>query len=275
MEGSQAAVDVTALKQAHRKVWASGDFDRIAELILPVGRRVVERAGVSEGMEVLDVGAGTGNAAVPAAQAGAHVIASDLTPELFEAGRRRAEAAGVQIEWEQADAEDLPYEDGRFDAVLSTFGAMFAPTQDAAAAELARVCKPGGTIAMANWTPEGSVGDFFRLVGRHNPPPVNLPPPILWGDPDHVRRLLEPHGITVECEREIVGQEAESPEAYVELFERFFGPVVMAKAALEPQGKWEAFKSDYLDLVRSENKADDGRFRLDAEYLLVLGRKSA
>jgi len=169
------------LRQKHRKMWASGDYPSMVEtFLLPLGPRLVEATGIGNGDRVLDVAAGTGNAAIVAAQAGAEVVASDLTPELFDAGRARAEAAGVELEWVEADAHDLPFEDASFDVVISSIGVMFAPFHEKAASELVRVCKPGGKIGLLSWTPEGMIGALFRAMGQFMPPPPPgaQPPPL-------------------------------------------------------------------------------------------------
>ena len=180
------------LKGRHRKMWASGDYPAMVEtFLLPLGPALVQACGIGPGMRVLDVAAGTGNASLPAAQTGAEVTASDLTPELLEAGRQRAEAEGLELEWAEADAENLPFEDESFDVVMSCIGAMFAPQHQDVADELVRVCKPGGTIGMLNWTPEGMIGALFRAMGPFAPPPPpGAQPPPLWGGEDHVRELF-------------------------------------------------------------------------------------
>src|SRR5688500_1370334 len=180
------------LKARHRAIWASGDYASMVEtFLLPLGPRLVEACGIGPGMTVLDVAAGTGNASIPAAQAGASVTASDLTPELLDAGRRRAEAAGVELAWVQADAEALPFADASFDVVMSSIGAMFAPHHQQVADELVRVCRPGGTIGLLSWTPEGLVGALFRTMGPFAPPPPpGAQPPPLWGGEEHVRGLF-------------------------------------------------------------------------------------
>src|ERR671915_2107162 len=180
------------LKARHAKMWASGDYASMVEtFLLPLGPRLVEACGIEPGMRVLDVAAGTGNASIPAAERGARVTASDLTPELLEAGRRRAEAAGLELDWVEADAEQLPFADGSFDVVMSSIGAMFAPQHQAVADELVRVCRPGGTVGMLNWTPEGMIGALFRTMGPFAPPPPpGAQPPPLWGSEEHVRELF-------------------------------------------------------------------------------------
>src|SRR3954463_11871497 len=182
----------TELKTRHRKMWASGDYASMVEtFLLPLGPRLVQALGIGPGMKVLDVAAGTGNASIVAAQTGAEVTASDLTPELLDAGRVRAAVAGVNLEWAEADAEPLPFADESFDVVMSSIGAMFAPHHQDVADELVRVCRPGGTVGMLSWTPEGMIGSPFRPMGPFAPaPPPGAQPPPLWGSEDHVRELL-------------------------------------------------------------------------------------
>src|SRR5918995_2819526 len=180
------------LKARHRKMWATGDYPSMVETFLtPLGPRLVEACRIGPGMRVLDVAAGTGNASIPAAQAGADVTASDLTPELLDAGRARAAEAGVELDWVQADAERLPFDDASFDVVMSAIGVMFAPHHQLAADELVRVCKPGGTIGLLSWTPEGMIGALFRTIGPFAPPPPpGAQPPPLWGSEAHLGELL-------------------------------------------------------------------------------------
>src|ERR671910_2198277 len=180
------------LKARHRAIWASGDYSSMVEtFLLPLGPRLVEACGIGPGMRVLDVAAGTGNASIPAAQRGASVTASDLTPELLEAGRAKAEADGLELEWVEADAENLPFADESFDVVMSSIGAMFAPQHQKVADELVRVCRPGGTIGLLSWTPEGQIGALFRTMGPFAPPPPpGAQPAPLWGSEEHLRGLL-------------------------------------------------------------------------------------
>jgi SAM-dependent methyltransferase len=266
--------DVTELKQRARATWAAGDYDAIAEKLWAVGERIVQRAGVGPGDEVLDVACGTGNAALAAAAAGGRVVGFDLTPELFERGRARAAEAGVEIEWIEGDAEALPFGDAGFDVVLSTFGAMFAPRHEVAAQELARVLRPGGRIGLCNWTPEGFAGDFFRTVGSHLPPPPDLvSPPTLWGSEDHVSTLFVGMGIDLGFEREEVSMRFDSVEEAVETYATKFGPVVKARELLEPQGRWAALRGDLTAFFARHNVAEEPQLTVSAEYLVVLGHK--
>ncbi|HZO58707.1 MAG TPA: class I SAM-dependent methyltransferase [Solirubrobacterales bacterium] len=265
-------LDVAGMKQGQRAMWAAGDYPEISQRIQSAAQHVVERAGVESGHDVLDVATGSGNVAIVCAGLGAKVTGLDLTPELLDAARERATAAGVECEWVEGDAEDLPYPDGSFDRVLSTFGTMFAPRHEIAAAELVRVTRPGGTIAVAAWTPEGGNGQMFKTVAQHLPPPPEAKRPTMWGEEQYMRDLFGPHGVDLEFERGNVVFESESPEAWLEYNERTLGPMVLARAALEPQGKWEALRQDLVDLYRGFNLNDDGSFRAEGEYLVTVAR---
>jgi SAM-dependent methyltransferase len=264
---------IAEFKQRSRTTWSAGDWDEVSKLIADVGPRLLDRVGIEPGMDVLDVGTGSGGTvAIPAAQRGARVVGSDLTPELFDDARRRAAEAGVEVRWVEADAEQLPFDDESFDRVLSTFGHMFAPRHERAAAELARVCRPGGVVGVCTWTPEGATGQFFATVGRHVPPPPDFAqPPILWGREDHVRELLEPHGLELELQREVVVFTKSSADELVTFYETKFGPVVMAKAALGDG--WPALRSELVEVFEQVNTATDGTFRIEAEYLVTIGSK--
>lgn len=251
-------------------MWASGDFDAVAETTWAVGDRLVQQVGVEAGDEVLDVACGTGNAVLRAAAAGAVATGLDITPELLEAGRARAAAAGVAVAWVEGDAEALPFEDAAFDIVLSTFGCMFAPDHDVTARELARVLRPGGRLGICAWTPGGGIGDFFRVMARHLPPPLG-PSPMLWGVPAHVERLFAGSGITLVCHHETVDMVFDSPAAAVELYSTKFGPTLLARRALEREGRWPALRDDMAALHAAHVLAD-GTVRFPAEYLVALGR---
>jgi SAM-dependent methyltransferase len=264
---------VAEFRERTRAAWAAGEWDEVSALISDVGPKLLDYVGIEEGMDVLDVGTGSGGTvAIPAAQRGARVVGSDLTPELFDHARRRAAEAGVEVEWVEADAEDLPFEDESFDRVLSTFGHMFAPRHERAGAELARVCRAGGVVGTTTWTPEGFGGELFKTVGAHMPPPPEFAqPPVLWGDEQHVREMLGPHGLELEFHRENATFEHSSVDGFVTFYEVKFGPILMAKAALGE--KWPALRSDLVELYSKWNKADDGTARLEPEYLLTIGRK--
>ncbi|WP_372791377.1 class I SAM-dependent methyltransferase [Paraconexibacter sp.] len=263
------------LKQRARQTWAAGHFDAVVDHILPAGEDVVRAAGITDGQTVLDIACGSGNATVPAALTGATVTGLDLTPELFDDARRRGAAAGVRFELVEGDAEALPFPDESFDVVISTFGIMFAPRHAVAAAEVVRVLRPGGRFALACWTPDGYVGDMFRTVGGFLPaPPDFVQPPPLWGDPSHVRELFADHPVELDLASRAITWRFESAADYVEEFAADFGPLVMARAALEPQDRWGALIAALTDVVvRRSTPADDGAMHLDGAYLLTTGRK--
>ena len=269
-------IDYDAVKDGQRKMWATGDYPDIARTITGVAEVLVERVGAAPGRTLLDVATGSGNVAIPAARAGATVTGLDLTPELLRAAERRARGAGVEVSWIEGDAKQLPFEDGSFDRVTSCFGVIFAPRHSRAAAELARVARPSAKIAFTAWTPEGLNGGLFKTVGAHMPPPPpGFDSPLLWGSEDHVRSLFEPTGAELAFERRTVALEYASPEGWVAYNTRVLGPSIMAKAALEPQGKWEALERDLIELYREANEAEDGSMRVQAEYLLTLARMPA
>jgi SAM-dependent methyltransferase len=267
----------TELKQRHRKMWASGDYPSMVEtFLLPLGPRLVEAAGIGPGMKVLDVAAGTGNASIVAAEKGAEVTASDLTPELFDAGRERAKAAGVELEWVEADAENLPFEDESFDVVMSSIGAMFAPHHQDVADQLVRVCRPGGTIALLSWTPEGMIGALFRTMGPFAPPPPpGAQPPPLWGSEDHVRELFGEGVDWTTLERVDLEITAfDEPHEYGEHFTQKYGPTIVARANAEKNGKAEELDQALRDFGDEWNlgSADDARF--EQEYLVSVGTRA-
>ncbi|HWO15387.1 MAG TPA: methyltransferase domain-containing protein [Solirubrobacterales bacterium] len=257
------------LKEGQRRIWASGDWPGFAPIVQNVADSTVEAIGVEEGHDFLDVATGSGNAAIAAAGRGARVTGLDLVPELIDAARARATDAGFEIEFVVGNAEELPFEDDSFDRVTSIFGAMFAPRHQMAADELVRVCRPGGVIAVTAWTPEGMNGQMFKTLSEHMPPPPEgFMPPAMWGTEDHVRELFSSSG-DVDCEKRMATIDFESSAQWMEHCERNLGPIVMAKAALEPQGKWEAARADLDALVQRFNEADDDSMLARAEYLLT------
>ena len=264
-------------KDATRAVWALGDYHKFAlETVWQLGPVLVEACGISAGQRVLDVAAGTGNTAIRAAEADAEVVASDLTTENFEAGRSAAKAHGVEIEWVEADAEDLPFADSDFDVVTSSFGAMFAADHQSVADELVRVCRPGGTIGMLNFTPEGLAAGFFGALAPYAPPP---PPgagsPLMWGSEEHVRELFGDRVESLEVTRKEYVETAESPNGYRDFVKATFGPVIAiyANLAEEPERRAELDR-DFLEFVTRANKGlPDGPAELHYEYLLVVARK--
>jgi len=264
------------IKQGQRTVWDAGDFGVVARLIPSVGEEIVERTSVSPDDDVLDVACGTGNAALPAARKRARVTGLDLVPKLLDQGRSAADAEGLEVTWVEGDAEQLPFEDQSFDVVLSTFGCMFAPRHEVAAAEIARVLRPGGRLGICSWTPDGAIGDFFKIIASHMPPPPEgVQPPPLWGREDHVRSLFDGTGVQPEFEPETVSMTFDSPEHALDMYETKFGPIVMAKAALEPQGKWQPLADDLLAFFRGAGEQREERTSLRAEYLAVTGGRPA
>ncbi len=266
------------LKARHRSMWASGDYPSMVEtFLLPLGPRLVEACEIGPGMRVLDVAAGTGNASIPAAATGASVVASDLTPELFDAGRARAEAEGVELEWAEADAEDLPFEDASFDVVISSIGVMFAPHHQAAADELVRVCRPGGTIGLLSWTPEGMIGGLFRTIGPFAPtPPPGAQPPPLWGGEEHLRELLGDRVELETLERDVLEVSAfERPTDFAAHFKQRYGPTIAAQANARRNEREEEFEQALDSYYEEQNRgsADDARFEM--EFLVAVGRKQS
>jgi ubiquinone/menaquinone biosynthesis C-methylase UbiE len=272
-----AATAGDAQKAQARAAWALGDYHRFAkQTVWGLGPVLVEACGISPGQRVLDVAAGTGNVAIRAAEAGARVVAADLTPENFDAGRREAQARGVELQWVLADAEALPFGDGEFDVVASCVGAIFAPDQRAVADELVRVCRPGGTLAMINFTPEGLAGEFFELFGRYAPPPPGTPSPVLWGSEERVRELFGDRLAALELtRREYVEHSPGDAAAYCELFKETFGPAVGVRASLgDRPERLAALDRDFLEFAMRANQAPPGRpAEYPYEYLLVVGRK--
>jgi ubiquinone/menaquinone biosynthesis C-methylase UbiE len=261
-----------------RSMWALGDYHRFAKhTVWGFGPVLVDACGISAGQRALDVAAGTGNVAIRAAVAGAQVVALDLTPENFDAGRREAAACGVELDWVEGDAASLPFDDGEFDVVTSTVGAIFAPDHQAVADEMLRVCRPGGTIGMINFLPEGVAAEFFELLGRYAPPPApGALPPILWGSEAHVRELFGDRLASLELtRRSYVERSPGDPAAYCEFFKETFGPVVALYAALadEPD-RLAALDRDFLEFATRSNQAPPGRpAEYRYEYLLVVGRR--
>jgi ubiquinone/menaquinone biosynthesis C-methylase UbiE len=265
------------LKAATRAAWALGDYHRFAkQTVWELGEVLVRACGISTGQRVLDVAAGTGNTAIRAAEAGAEVVASDLTPENFEAGRREAEAHGVELEWVEADAEALPFAGGEFDVVTSSFGAIFAPNHRAVADEMLRVCRPGGTIGMLNFTPEGLISDFFGALAPYMPPPPpGALPPALWGSEEHVRELFGDRVESPELTRRHYVESADNPGDYRELFKQTFGPVVGLYASLaeEPEPA-AALDRGFLEFAtRANSGPPEGPAEYRYEYLLVIVRQ--
>lgn len=258
-------------KQRQRDMWAAGDYATVAEHTAQVGDLLVRRVEVAAEMRVLDVACGAGNAALPAARAGARVAGLDLVPDLLEAGREKAAAERLDIDWVEGDAEALPFGDDAFDHVLSTFGHMFAPRHRLAAEEIARVARKGGVIGFCCWTPEGVTGEIFRVVGSYMPPPPDFAsPPLLWGTEDHVREMFASVANGFEFERHSATIEWESIDGWGDFFLDRFGPFVTARRMLGE--RFESMRAEILDIWAGWNEADDGRLVLPQEYLLSIIR---
>lgn len=270
----QRADEEREYKTGIRRMWAMGDYQRFAtELIWELGSVVVDAAAVRPGQRLLDVATGTGNVALRAAQAGARVVASDLTPEHFVAGRQSAKKLGVELDWVEADAEALPFGDAEFDVVTSAVGAIFAPRHQRVADEMVRVCKPGGRIVMANFTPEGLAASFFAVFTPYMPPPrPGDEPPVSWGSEAHVKALFGER-LALQLKRQAYIERAESPQAYCEFFKRTFGPAVAIYASLETQPARRAeLDRAFLEFAeKNDTGRPGGPAEYRYEYLLVTG----
>lgn len=264
-----APVDLAALKSRQQATWASGDYAVIGTALQLVGEQLAEACDLRWGERVLDVAAGNGNASLAAARRGASVTSTDYVEALLKRGQARAEAEGLTIEFRVADAEALPFDDASFDVVLSTFGVMFAPDQPRAAAELARVCRPGGRIGLANWTPEGFIGQLFRVIGRHLPPPAGVQPPSLWGTEPHLNKLFADTAKDISVTRRHFQFRYRSPEHFIDVFRTWYGPVHKAFAALGPD-QGPALERDLTELLSGLNRAGPHSLVVPSEYLEVV-----
>ncbi|MEP6788298.1 MAG: class I SAM-dependent methyltransferase [Acidobacteriota bacterium] len=274
MESTEMTTEMQALKTRLRATWIAGDFGEIAKLIETGAGEFVDRLDLKPGMSALDVACGTGNLAIPAAHAGAKTTGIDIAPNLIEQAQARAAAEGVEAVFEVGDAEALPYPDGSFDVVMTMFGAMFAPRPDITASELKRVCKSGGLIAMANWTPEGFTGQMFKTNAKHVPPPPGMPSPILWGSEAPVQeRLADGISDLQMTRRKIMFTYPFGPAEVVEHFRLYFGPTQKAFESLDADGQ-NALRSDLEGLWNEHNQATDETTKVESEYLEVMAVKS-
>jgi SAM-dependent methyltransferase len=263
------AVQLDEFKARQRAIWDAGDYGAVSPYIADVGELVAARAGIERGMTVLDVACGAGNAAIPAARAGGHVTGLDLAPKLLEQGRGKANEAGVEIEWVEGDAEQLPFENASFDRVVSTFGHMFAPRHERVAGEIARVVRSGGAIVTATWTPEGVIGPLMKTISEYMPPPpAYAQPPLLWGTEQHVRDMFGSVAASFEFERHVNRIEWENVEGWADFFMERFGPFVTARAMLGD--RFDELRERIVELWRERNEAGDGTLRLPQEYLLSI-----
>jgi SAM-dependent methyltransferase len=257
--------DLAAIKRRQQQTWASGDFHVVGARIVLTAEQLVDAADLRAGWNVLDVATGSGNAAIAAARLGCTSVGVDYVPALLERGRRRAAAEGLDVVFVEGDAEALPFPDGSFDAVTSVFGAMFAPDQTRAAMELLRVTRPGGTIALASWTPDGFIGELFQTVGEHVRPPAAIPSPMLWGSASHLQQLLG-HGITwLDVRERTFTFRFQTAESFVTFFRLWYGPTLKAFAALNDVAG-DALETDLIDLVKRHDRLGDGAVAVPAAY---------
>jgi SAM-dependent methyltransferase len=274
---AQSAGPDAELTARHRAMWALGDYPAVADRVVStMGPELVAACGIGAGQRVLDVAAGSGNTAIPAALTGADVVASDLTPELLEAGRARAAARGATLTWREADCEALPFGDDSFDTVVSSLGVIFAPHHQRAADELVRVCRPGGTIGVVSWTAQGFIGELLATMKPYAaPPPPGAQPAPLWGDPEHVARLLGDRADVLTAERRLLRVDCfDSPGAFRDFFRACYGPTVATyRRIADDPGQVAALDRDLAALAARHDRGTDGRTVMDWEYLLVVARR--
>ncbi len=263
-----AGPDLAAVKQKQQAAWSSGDYAVVGTTLQIVGETLCEAADVLTGESVLDVAAGNGNATLAAARRGANVVSTDYVGGLLERGRSRAEAEGLSVTFEIADAEALPYADGQFDLVLSTFGVMFTPHQEKAAAEMLRVCRSGGRIALANWTPDGFIGQVFKTIGKHLPPPAGVQSPALWGTEPHLQALFGAGAREIRCTERQFNFRYRSAAHWLEVFRTWYGPVHKAFLALGDKGP--ALESDLLALLARFNTRGEASLVIPSDYLEIV-----
>ena len=264
--------NIAAIKQRQQATWASGDYAVVGTTLQIVGETLAEAADVRAGDRVLDVAAGNGNATLAAARRFARVTSTDYVPALLDKGRERARAEGLSVQFEEADVEALPFADGSFDVVLSTFGAMFAPDQERTAQEMMRVLRPGGRLAMANWTPNGFIGRLFKTIGAHVPPPAGIKPPPLWGTEARLAELFGTQAKQLRCERRHFNFRYLSAAHWVKVFREVYGPTHKAFAALEAPGA-AALEREILGLLEAMNVAGPGSLVVPSEYLEIVVTK--
>ena len=261
--------DFAAVKLKQQAAWSAGDYAVVGTTLQIVGETLCEALDLRGAKRVLDVAAGNGNATLAAARRWCDVTSTDYVAALLERGRARASAEGLAVRFEVADAENLPYADASFDVVLSTFGVMFTPNQEQAASELARVCKPGGKIGLANWTPTGFIGELFKLIGRHIPPPAGVKSPSQWGTEERLRDLFGARIATLEATRKNFAFRYRTPQHWLETFRTYYGPIHKAFGALDAT-RQELLAADLIDLVRRFNSVTDGGMVVPSEYLEVV-----
>ncbi len=266
---ASTTIDLNALKTRQQGAWSSGDYAVVGTTLQIVGEELCEALDLRAGQTVLDVAAGNGNVALAAARRWCEVTATDYVPALLERARERAAAERLTLEFREADAEALPFADGSFDIVVSTFGVMFTPDQDRAASELVRVCKPGGKIGLANWSPEGFNGQLFKTIGKHVAPPPGARSPALWGTRARIVELFQPHSSSIKTAQRHFVFRYRSPQHWLEVFKNYYGPLLKTFAALEP-AKQSALQDDLLALIAQFNRSNDGSMVVPSEYLEIV-----
>jgi ubiquinone/menaquinone biosynthesis C-methylase UbiE len=266
-------VGLGVLKARQQGAWSSGDYSVVGTTLQIVGEELCEALDIRSDQTVLDVAAGNGNVSLAAARRWCDVVATDYVPALLDRARERAQAERLSITFREADAEDLPFHDNSFDVVVSTFGVMFTPDQDRAAAELVRVCRRGGKIGLANWTPEGFIGQLFKTIGRHVPPPPGVKSPALWGTRTRVAELFESHASSIKSAQRHFVFRYRSPEHLLEIFKTYYGPVLKTFAALAPPAQ-SALERNLLALVSQFNRSGDRSIVVPSEYLEIVISKA-
>ena len=268
-EANTAQPDLAAIKARQQGAWSSGDYAVVGTTLQIVGEQLCEAIDIRAGQRVLDVAAGNGNVSLAAARRGCDVIATDYVPALLEKARERAAAERLQIDFREADAEALPFKDRSFDVVVSTFGVMFTPDQPQAAAEMIRVCKPGGKIGLANWTPDGFIGQLFKTIGKHVPPPAGVKSPALWGTQARIEELFGSKASAIKAEPRNFVFRYRSPQHWLDVFKTYYGPLLKAFAALQPAAQ-AALASDVIALIERFNRSGDASMVVPSEYLEVV-----
>ncbi len=269
MTKTTTPIDFQAIKAKQNAAWSSGDYRKIGVTLQITGEALAEAADLKPGSAVLDVAAGNGNASLAFARRRCGVMSTDYVPALLEGGRARAKAEGLDVGFQVADAESLPFDDGQFDAVVSSFGVMFTPNQEKAASELKRVCRSNGTIALANWTPQGFIGALFRTIGRHVAPPAGVQSPTLWGDAAWIEQTFGPDARSIRFKKTMFMFRYPSPQDFVDFFRTYYGPMHKAFLALDKSGR-QALSDDALETIDRFNQAHDGSMAVPSEYAEII-----
>jgi ubiquinone/menaquinone biosynthesis C-methylase UbiE len=269
----QTAPDLKAIKTKQQATWSSGDYAIVGTTLQIVGEQLAEAMDLRAGEKVLDIAAGNGNATLAAARRWCEVTSTDYVETLLARGKQRAEADGLKVTFQQADAEALPFEDASFDGVMSTFGAMFSPDQSSTASEMLRVCRPGGRIGLANWTPDGFIGQMFKTIGKHLPPPAGVKSPALWGTWEWIEKAFRADAAALAAEPRHFVFRYRTPEHFLDVFRRYYGPMLKAFEALDTRGR-AALTRDIIELIGTFNRATDGTMVVPGEYLEVVVTRS-